>query len=355
MRDRIQAVRSLLKEHELDGLLVDSGVNRFYLTGFTGTAGRVLFTPDHSYFITDFRYREQAEQQTEGYQILEINKEKEARIGQVLADEGVSRLGFEASSVTVTLLENYREHFPDIELEATKDLIEGLRLLKQQQEVARIEEAIDIAEKGFKHILEYIEPGMTEREIGLELEYFMKKAGGTANAFDFIVASGYRSSLPHGVASDKRVRQGELITIDFGTVSQGYCSDMTRTFVLGQATGRQREIYELVLEAHLKVIEEIKPGMSGREADALARDLIKEAGYGDNFGHGLGHGLGIEVHEQPRLSYTSETTLEPGMVVTDEPGIYLPDWGGVRIEDDLLITEDGCRVLNSLDKEFFEL
>lgn len=355
MISRIRQVRELMKEENIDGLIIDSNVNRFYLTGFTGTAGRILFTPNNNYFITDFRYREQARQQVEGCEIVEINKDIIENTADILHNEEVSSLGFEAETVTYQQYEKYRDKFQDIELKPTEGLIEKLRLIKDESEVKKIEEAVRISEKAFSHILEYIKPGITEREVALELEFFQKKNGGSKNAFEFIVASGKRSSMPHGAASDKKLEEGDFITMDFGTVYEGYCSDLTRTVVLGQPTSRQKEIYNLVLQAQKKVIDDIKPGMTTKEADAIARNIIKQAGFGDNFKHGTGHGLGIEVHEAPRVSYTEEEELKPGMVISDEPGIYITDWGGVRIEDDLLITEAGCRVLSRAAKGLIEI
>ncbi|MFW6268912.1 MAG: M24 family metallopeptidase [Bacillota bacterium] len=355
MRERIKRVRQEMEERGIDGLLIDKGENRFYLTGFTGTAGRVLFTPEKNYFITDFRYTEQAREQTDGYEIKEFNKDITQNIGEILKDDGVKELGFETEVISYSKYKEYNEHFY-CELVPTKKIIERLRLKKEDKEIEEIRKAIDITDLAFSHIMDFIEPGVSEREVALELEFFMKKKGAEKNAFDFIVASGARSSLPHGVASDKRIEEGDFVTLDFGCFYNGYCSDMTRTIVVGEASDKQKEIYNLVLRAHYKVIDEIKPGMSYKEADNLARTIISEAGYGDNFGHGLGHGIGIEVHEGPRLSYTAQDgKLEPGMIVTDEPGIYLSEWGGVRIEDDLLITENGCKPLNNSPKKLIIL
>ncbi len=355
MKNRIQKVRNMMGEEDLDALLIDSNVNRFYLSGFTGTSGRILLTRENNYFITDFRYTEQAEQQTTGYKIIEINKDVITKIAELLTKEGIEKLGFEARSVSYYQLNEYKEKLKGIELVPTIDLVFKLRLIKDNEEVQRIKKAIQITEMAFSHIMDFIKPGKSEREISLELEYFMKKNGGEDNAFSFIVASGKRSSMPHGVASDKKVEQGDFITMDFGTIYKGYNSDMTRTIVLGKADKKQKEIYSIVLKAQKEVIASIKAGMTAKQADAIARNIICDAGYGDNFGHGLGHGLGIEIHEGPRVSYKSDDVLQAGMVVTDEPGIYIPDWGGVRIEDDLLITSNGCELLNEAPKELIEL
>ena len=351
MKKRIEKVRALMEEKGIDSLLITTDVNRFYLSGFTGSSGYVLFTPVKNYFITDFRYTEQAKDQTNGFEILEFNKEVPENINEILVEDNSKKLGFESKNVTFNKYKEYKEKFTDVDLAGTEDLIKNLRKTKDKEEISKIKKAIEITDNAFNHILDFIEEGKTEREVALELEFFMKQAGGEKNAFDFIVASGKRSSMPHGVASDKKIEKGDFITMDFGTFYKGYCSDMTRTVVLGDASDKQRKIYNIVLEAQKEVIDKIKPGMSGKEVDAIARDMIKDAGYEDNFGHGLGHGIGVEVHEGPRASYKSDDIIKKGMLVTDEPGIYIPDWGGVRIEDDLLITENGCEVLNNSPKE----
>ncbi len=355
MQYRIDRVRELMQKEALDSLLIDSGVNRFYLTGFTGSAGRVLFTPEENYLITDFRYVEQAQQQVEGFKIIELNKSVEDGLSEILKQDHTNILGFESKIISYDQYKKYQKNFSNIELIATKNLVQNLRLIKDESELKRIKKAVEIADQAFVHILDYLTPGLSEKDVALELEYFMKKLGGEKNSFDFIVASGKRSSLPHGVASDKKLQKGDFVTMDFGTIYQGYCSDMTRTVVLGSPTSKQSQIYDLVLEAHMAVINKLKAGMIAKEADEVARSIINDAGYKENFGHGLGHGVGTEVHEKPKISYTSRDILESGMVITDEPGVYISDWGGVRIEDDLLVTEDGCEVLNDSPKELIEI
>jgi Xaa-Pro aminopeptidase len=355
MEDRVNRLKKLMNEEGLEGLLIDSAINRYYLTGFTGTTGRVLITNRNNYFITDFRYSEQAREEIREFEILEINKKQVEEIAKKIKKEGIKHLGFESRVVSYHQFVEYSEQFSGIELIPTLDLVAGLRLLKDQDEIERVKKAVEITDQAFAHICSFIKPGLTEREVALELEFFLKRKGAERNAFDFIVASGKRSSLPHGIASNKRLEKGDFITMDFGAVYQGYCSDMTRTVILGKPDHRQREIYNLVLRAQLEVIHKVRPGMECKEADALARDIITAASYGRNFGHSLGHGVGLEIHENPRVSYNSEEVLKSGMLITDEPGIYIPDWGGVRIEDDLLMTENGCEVLNSSPKELIIL
>lgn len=354
MQAKIKKVYELMDKEGLDALLIDSPENRYYLTGFTGTAGRVLLTGKGAYFITDFRYVEQAKKQTEGYEIVELSFNFEKGLNELLKKDGVKRLGFESKAISHEQFLKYNEVL-EVELQKTTDLIEGLRVIKGPEEIEKIKKAVEITDAAFAHILGIIKPGVTEREIALELEFFQKRMGGEKNAFDFIVASGQRTSLPHGVASDKVIEKGDFVTLDFGVFYQGYCSDLTRTVVVGEPDEKQKEIYGLVLKAQLAVIERVKAGMSCKEVDEIARGIIGEAGYRENFGHGLGHGIGLEIHEAPRVSFTSETILQPGMVVTNEPGIYIPGWGGVRIEDDLLITEEGCEVLNKAPKELIIL
>ncbi|MFN2364721.1 MAG: aminopeptidase P family protein [Halarsenatibacteraceae bacterium] len=349
--DRINKLKNLRTEKELDAIMITSKKNRFYFSKFTGTAGTILITDSDNYFITDFRYIDQAKKQTEGFEIIEISKNKNKNLIKFLNDHNLKKIGFEDGDLSYKQYQELTNIDSDKEYSPLSDEINEFRMIKDDEEVETIKEAIKITEKALKKIITYIEPGMKEREVAAELEYYLRKLGGDGPSFDFIVASGKRSALPHGVASDKIIETGDFITLDFGTYYKGYCSDMTRTIVVGEPDEKQVEIYNIVLNAHLEVIDKIKPGMTGQKADQIAREIIEEAGYGDNFGHGLGHGLGIEVHEEPRLSTTSEEVLKPGMIVTDEPGIYLPDWGGVRIEDDLVITEDGCKSLNQSNKE----
>ncbi len=355
MLKRIKKLRKKMKEKDIRNFLVTKRENLRYLTSFTGTAGKLLLTEDENLFITDFRYLDQADEQTEGCKIEEISSNFMSGFADLLDRKGIKNLAFEAEDINYKTYQNFKEKLNLEDLKAVEGVVEALRLIKEDEEIEKIIKAVEIADKGFEFLLDFIEPGRTEKEIALELEFFMKREGGEANAFDFIVASGKRGALPHGVASSKVVEKGELITIDFGTVYQGYHSDITRTIALGEVSDKQKEIYNIVLDAQKKVIEEIKAGMTGVEADKIARDFIAEAGYGDNFGHGLGHGIGLEIHESPRLSKTSDSTLEKGMVVTDEPGIYISAFGGVRIEDDLVITEDGSKVLNSAPKELIQL
>lgn len=352
---RIEKVRRLLKERQADALLVTRAVNRRYLTGFTGTAGMALISADRAALITDFRYREQASAQAAGFEVIEHGPDLKADVAALAHGWGVKRVLFEDHDMSVAEHRGWSEKFQPAELVPAGRLVEGLRVVKDASEQAVMREAVELADRAFQHVLPKIKPGVTEREIALELEWFMRGQGADAAAFPTIVASGERSALPHGVASDRAIGSGEFVTLDFGAHYKGYCSDLTRTVVVGKATDRHREIYDIVLEAQWTALQGIRPGMTGREADALTRDVIKRYGYGEYFGHGTGHGLGMEIHEAPRLSRTDETVLVPGMTVTVEPGIYLPGFGGVRIEDVVVITETGIEIFTRSPKELIAL
>ncbi len=354
MMGKIEQIRSALLENDLDALLITNAYNRRYMTGFTGTAGVALITKEEALFITDFRYTQQAAKQASNYNIIEHKQPLTKEVANQLSRMGVQRVGFEKTDLTYALYEQYKNE-AEVEWIPTTGLVEKLRLIKTDEEVATLKEAARIADAAFDHILTVIKPGVREIEVSNELEFFMRKQGATSSSFDIIVASGYRSALPHGVASDKTIESGELVTLDFGALYNGYCSDITRTVAVGEISNELKEIYNTVLQAQLRGVEDIKPGMTGKEADALTRDYITEKGYGDYFGHSTGHGVGLEVHEGPGLSFKTNQSLEKGMVVTVEPGIYIPDVGGCRIEDDLLITEDGNERLNHSPKELIIL
>ncbi|HLQ71373.1 MAG TPA: Xaa-Pro peptidase family protein [Bacillota bacterium] len=348
--DKLTRLRTKLDENNLDGILITSPFNRRYISSFTGTAGAVLVSHNDAQFITDFRYIEQATEQAEGFKIIEHKQAIHEEVSKQLKTMNIKRLGFEKDHTTFSTYEKYKDTF-SAELVPVSGLIESLRLIKTEEELKIMKEAANIADAAFKHIQGYIKPGVKEIDISNELEFFMRRQGATSSSFDTIVASGYRSALPHGVASNKEIQSGELVTMDYGALYNGYCSDTTRTVAVGEISDELRTIYETVLEAQKRGVNGIKPGMTGKEADALTRDHITGKGYGKYFGHSTGHGVGLEVHESPSLSHKSDTVLEPGMVVTVEPGIYIPNVGGCRIEDDLVITEKGNERLTKADKE----
>lgn len=349
---RVEQLRVMLQEQGLSALLVASPINRRYLTGFTGSAGYVLITRDESYLLTDFRYMTQAPEQAKGFKVVEHGSKVMETVKELLTAEGITSLGFEQEHITYAVFTTFTEQLKPITLIPVSGLVEKLRIFKDSEELRVMQRAADLADATFSHILNIVEVGKTEREIDLQMEMFMRSHGATSSSFDTIVASGERSALPHGVASERVIQGNEFITFDFGALLDGYCSDLTRTIALGTPDPKLKEIYDIVLEAQLHALDHIKPGMTGREADALTRDIISKYGYGEYFGHSTGHGLGMEVHESPRLSKLSDDVLEPGMVVTVEPGIYLPGLGGVRIEDDIVITETGIHILTSSSKKY---
>ncbi|MCM3715257.1 M24 family metallopeptidase [Halalkalibacter oceani] len=349
--DRLTKLREQFTTYNIDGLLITSSYNRRYMARFTGTAGVVLIAAKEAVFITDFRYVEQAKEQAAGFTIVQHTGPIYEEVARQVERLGITKLGFEQAQLTYEAHSIYNNVIKTAELVPVGGLVEDIRLKKDDEEVKIIQEAADIADAAFAHITTFIRPGVTELEVANELEFFMRKQGAQSSSFDIIVASGYRSALPHGVASEKVIQTGELVTLDFGAYYKGYCSDITRTVAVGQISEELHTIYHTVLEAQLRGMAGIKAGMTGKEADALTRDYITEKGYGEYFGHSTGHGLGLEIHEGPTLSMRSETVLEPGMIVTVEPGIYIAGVGGTRIEDDILITEDGNSTFTHSPKE----
>lgn len=354
MRLRVEKLRAKMKEENLAAFLITSPYNLRYLTGFTGTTGLAVITENKAWFVTDFRYTEQAAKQCEGFEIVKNTGPIWNEIAHVLQNEMPANLAFEESHVTYAaycLLEELLEY----ELIPVSGMIEALREQKEPAEIAIIERACEIADAAFEHILTFIQPGLTEIAVANELDFYMRSLGASGISFDTIVASGLRSAMPHGVASSKQIEKGDLVTMDYGCYYEGYVSDMTRTIAVGEPTSELKEIYQIVKTAQSKVLEAAQPGISGKQLDAVARDYITECGYGDAFGHSTGHGIGLEIHEGPNVSKIAESLFVPGNVITDEPGIYLPGIGGVRIEDDLLIMEQGCRPLTHANKELIIL
>lgn len=355
MKNRLVAIRERLSPAGIDGLLITRPENRRYITGFTGSAGVVVVSPDHACFITDFRYVEQAAYQAPEFRVIKHGQKIADTLKEVVEEAGIGRLGFEKDVITYKQHETFSSALTGVELVPVEGLVEALRAAKDENEIEEIRRAEAIGDAAFSHILNIIKPGMTEIDVALEIEWFMRKNGAEGIGFEIIVASGERGAMPHGVASGKKLAQGELVVMDFGAVYHGYRGDMTRTVSLGKASPEQRRLYDIVLRAQEAALEGIAPGKTGQEIDSLARKVIEEAGYGDNFGHGLGHGVGLAVHEEPRLSVAVTEELRPGMVVTVEPGIYIPGFAGVRIEDLVVVRESGITNLTSSPKELIEL
>ncbi|TCZ77439.1 aminopeptidase P family protein [Paenibacillus albiflavus] len=352
---RVERLRVAMKEANLPALFITNSYNRQYMTGFTGSSGYVLITAEQAYLLTDFRYTEQAANQVKHFEVVEHTSGVMPTVLDLLGKENIRALGFEQAHLSYMTHAAYQSELADIELIPSTNLVENLRMFKDAGELQIMQEAADLADLTFSHILNFIKPGVTEKQIALEMEIYIRQNGGTSTSFDTIVASGERSALPHGVASDRVLGNNEFVKLDFGAYYKGYCSDITRTVVLGTPSDKHKEIYGIVLEAQLACLDGLKSGLTGQQGDALARDVITKYGYGAQFGHSTGHGLGMEVHESPSLSSRDQRVLMPGMVVTVEPGIYIPGFGGVRIEDDVVITEQGINILTKSTKELLLL
>ncbi len=351
MTGRVERLIRALPEAGVDVMLVTDLINVRYLTGYTGSNGIALIGPGTRAFITDFRYVQQAAE--------EVDRSFERRqapleLLEALEDslpEDVLRLGFEEAHVTVRQHARLRELLPErVELVGVEGVVERLRAVKDSEEVARIRAAAAIADAAFEQIIGDGLVGRTEREIAIALEQEMRQRGAERPSFDTIVAAGPHGALPHAKPRDVRIGRGELVVIDWGAEVDGYCSDCTRTLAAGDAEAEARDVYQLVLEAQLAGVRAVTAGASCREVDSVARAVIEGGGHGEHFGHGLGHGVGLDVHEGPRLSPRSDEDLRAGNVVTVEPGVYLPDGFGVRIEDLVVVTDDGCEILSSIPK-----
>jgi len=330
-------------------LLVTNLVNVRYLCGFTGSSGSLLVTDQEAVLITDSRYRLQAQQEAPDCRLQVAPRQLEG-IVEVVRGLGLAGLAFERAHLTCALYEDLSARLPEVTLIATSELVEGLRMIKEAQEIRAIGQAAALTDAAFQHLCGLLRPGLTERQLGLEAEFYMRRQGADSAAFEPIIAAGPRSALPHARPSPRPLQPGDLVVVDLGARLDGYCSDLTRTVALSRAGDQEREIYQLCLWAQAAGLEALVPGAACRDVDAAARQVIASAGYGDCFGHGLGHSLGLETHEMPRLSPLDEHSLAPGMVLTVEPGIYLPERGGVRIEDLAEITASGCRLLSRAPK-----
>ena len=354
--ERQAALRAALAAEGLDALLVTHLPNIRYLTGFSGSAGLLVVAGDRTTLVTDFRYAMQGPAEAGGAADVEVDQKNVwDRLGKVLAGGPPGALGFEAQAVTVRdaeRLSGLTRH----RLVPTTELVERLRMVKSPEEVAAIRAAASLAQDALAEVLPTVRVGQTELEIGAGLEGALRRRGSEWHPFPTIVASGPRSALPHARTSARPVGRGEWLLLDFGAQVDGYCADLTRTVVVGgRADERQRAVHELVRTAQARAVEHVRAGMTGREADALAREVIAARGFGDAFGHSLGHGLGLEVHEAPRLAPTAEAALPPHAVVTVEPGVYLPGWGGVRLEDDVYLAPEGPERLSDGRTELVEL
>jgi Xaa-Pro aminopeptidase len=354
--ERQSALRDSLEAEGLDALLVTHLPNIRYLTGFTGSAGMLLVAAARTTLVTDFRYAVQAPAEAAGAAEVEVDQKSVwDRLGKLLGGWPTGTLGVEAHALTVRdaeRLSGLARH----RIVPTAELVERLRVVKSPEEVAAIRAAASLAQEALAEVLPTVRAGQSEREIGASLEAALRRRGSEWHPFPTIVASGPRSALPHARTSGREIGRGEWLLLDFGAQVDGYCADLTRTVIVGKrADERQRTVHELVRTAQRRALEHMRAGMTGREADALAREVIAARGFGDAFGHSLGHGLGLEVHEAPRLAPTADAPLPPHAVVTVEPGVYLPGWGGVRLEDDVYLAPKGPERLSDGRTELIEL
>lgn len=343
--NRTDKLRELLAEDE--AAYITAYPDIFYYSGFASRDARLIISKNRQILITDSRYTIQAAQQVPDFEIYNIKD----GLGGAFSGVDATVVGYEEEHISAAALVRLGEQIPDCRLIPMQERIAGVRSIKEPGEVERIRAAEELGDAAFSHILNFIKVGMTEREIAFELEFFMRKNGASALSFETIAASGVRSAMPHGVAGDKRIERGELLTLDFGCVLDGYCSDMTRTIAIGKPDERSTEIYNIVRSAQQTALDAICVGAKLSAIDKAARDVITAAGYGECFGHALGHSVGIEIHENPCFSSRAEGVVKPGYVITVEPGIYIENFGGVRIEDLTAIGEDGVQILSKSTKE----
>lgn len=343
-------IKDFLSNNNLDAIYISSLVNIRYISRFTGSAAKMICTKDMNYLLVDTRYVEQAKKQCSNVEVILDDRINTLElIKEILLKYKVEKLGFEQDNL---LVQDYLSFKKLLDVQLVPLSLAKLRMAKTDEEIAVVKKACHVVDKAFNHIFNFVKVGMSEQDIANELHKFILDNKAEGLAFTTIVASGKRSSMPHGVASDKIIEENDIVTIDFGAFVDGYCADVTRTFfVKGNNNSDLEKIYNIVLEAQLLAINAIKPGVKASEIDKIARDYISDKGYGDFFTHGLGHGIGLEIHEFPFLSSKDDTILEPGFIITVEPGIYLPGIGGVRIEDDILVTNDGFENLTNITKE----
>ncbi len=345
-------INQLTFHENYDAYLITSPENLFYFSGFTGGEGALFLDGNTRLLFTDSRYTAQAKNEAVGFTVLDTAKHP---LSKHLSEMGSIAIGFEDEFFTVFAYMNLKKNVSAASFIPASKEFRRIRSIKDAQEISNIQQAASIADEAFSYILTRIECGRTEKEIALELEFFMRRHGAEGLSFETIAASGVRSALPHGVATEKVLEKGDFFTLDFGCKYKGYASDMTRTVVIGSASKRQKEIYKTVLSAQTAALSALSPNALCKEVDAIARNIIKDAGYGAYFGHGLGHSVGLKVHEQPALSPRSEQVLLPNVTMTVEPGIYIENFGGVRIEDLVVITEDGYENLTASPKELIEI
>lgn len=352
---RLQRIQERIVRRGLDSLLVSKLPNIRYLSGFSGSEAVMLITREQALLITDFRYIEQAQEECKGLEIVERKGPLLRVLVSQIRQHGLRKLGFEAEALSFDQYSQLSKALARRRTLPVKGLVEDMRETKDAEEVGRIRGAIKIAEEAFKRLRRRLKSGLSERQVAARLDFSMQEAGADGPAFNTIVALGERASLPHAPLTDRRAREKDSLLVDWGARRKSYNSDLTRVVFLNKITPQARKIYSIVLEAQSRAIEKVRAGVGAREVDQAARGYIERKGYGKNFGHGLGHGIGLEVHEGPRLNRINRRPLREGMVVTVEPGIYIPHWGGIRIEDMVLVKKDGFEVLSHIPKGLDEV
>lgn len=359
IRHRLEKVRTGLKDADIDTLLVQVEENRWYLSEFSGkdgqfdeSAGALIINESQQVLATDSRYITQAQQEATGFRVIRYEKGLTTALPDILKEMGTQRLGFESARMSFQQFQRLNTELTkqnaNVSLVPVEDLVETIRMVKEPIEIEAIRQSLAISERAFQTILEGLVPGITEKEIAWALEKELRDSGAQGLAFPPIIAAGPNGALPHAIASDKKITEEEPVLFDWGARCDMYCSDISRTIVLGKKDKRYDDIYKIVLDAQAMAIEAIKPGASGQAVDNIARNYIANKGFRDYFGHGLGHGVGLATHEKPSLSPFRPVTLEAGMVITVEPGIYIPGWGGIRLENMILVEANGATILNRL-------
>lgn len=358
MLDRIILLTNKIKDADIDALFLMKDANVQYISGFTGSESYILISQDKRYFITDSRYTEQVEKECPDFEVVQWGKNNTLltdTIKELVVELDIKRVGFEQDYLTYELHQKLTDKIAVVNWIPVKEMVEDLRYIKDEKEIAKIKQAAEYADQAFEHILDIIKPGLSEKELALELEYHLRKAGSDDVGFKTILVSGVNTSLPHGIPSDKKIEKGDFVTMDFGGLCSGYKSDMTRTVVVGKADDKQREYYRILKEVQEMALEFIKAGMRVSEPDTYVRKQLGKYQVADKFGHGLGHGVGLEIHEEPYLSKKSKKVLKEGCIITVEPGIYFPGWGGIRIEDTIVVREDGVEILTHSPKKLIEI
>lgn len=354
--DRIEGIRNSFPQHKIDSFLVKNLANIRYISGFSGSAASVLITGDKNYFVTDFRYKTQSGVEVnDDFEKIIYVQNSNAFLGDLIKANGLTSIGFESNFLTYHDALSLKDSFKETGFVPVNGLVESIVSSKNDKEIELTRKAVEITDRTFNELLNIIKPGMTEREVSAHISYLQKMYGADGDSFDAIVAAGERSAFPHARATDRKINSGELLKLDFGCVVDGMKSDMTRTIAIGNIPEECKKIYNIVKEAQQRALDNVKAGIKAKDLDAFARNFIKESGYGNNFGHGLGHGLGYDIHEAPALNERSDYILKENNIITIEPGIYVEGLGGVRIEDDVVVKNEGCEILTGSSKELITI